>query len=232
MSLYPMTPTRRAVVLAAVLLAPVAALAATGASASSGPAGAAVVAPVVAAAPAPAQAAATTTISPFGVAHVVADRLPDFGITAKPTLFITSRSEVPGIGSLARLEVAGPKGRGMLQVMVDRSSSPVDTGMFGDLGVSMDTTDSNGVQTVVLENDSNCIQSQTVIVYNPATKTVVTVNNATCRSWNGTTNPSSKRLLSTKRAIDLAKSPGLTYDVPPSVNEAGERQFPRPRLTN
>jgi hypothetical protein len=157
------------------------------------------------------------------VAHQVTAALARLGVGGRITV-----AAVPETTRMLEVNIAGEHGPGMFRIEVFddaiyRPDASAAAGLDQDLALMLqpdDTrtgTDDLGRSVRVLPDGrvvkvgqlpDNCIQSEIVEVRRPD-GIKVSIDNATCLAWNGTTNPASGRPLTTEQAVALASDPTI-----------------------
>lgn len=166
--------------------------------------------------------ATTEPIDAAGIAWLVTERLPSFGITGRPSIEVIDDER-----RLVRFVVDTPEGRGMFQVSVDSSDVLRDSGSLKELdgkaGVTLrsDRTRPDGTRVVVLGNDTNCVQTTSVWVEDPGTRTLLTLDASTCLPFAAGRNQAAPAVLTAEQAEALLTTSGVSSYVHPAVNDAG-----------
>jgi len=114
------------------------------------------------------------------------------------------------------------RGFGMVRVGVHSAPPPAPTRCQGG-STCRTLPDKSFVQ--ISDLPDNCIEHQVVFLSRPD-GVGIEILLSSCLSWNGTTNPPSQVVLSVDEAIAIADDPRWGTEMPQSLVEGGQRDFP------
>jgi hypothetical protein len=114
------------------------------------------------------------------------------------------------------------QGPAMIRFSVAKAQSPAEMAC----PAFASCTDVGRDRVELMEIEQNCIQRWTVVLRR-ADGVVISLNLASCLTWNGTANPPAPKALTTDEAVRIAFDPRWGTSLPRDVVEAGQRNFPQ-----
>jgi hypothetical protein len=182
-------------------------------------------------APSPLLTTAPPTTTTSGIAQPAGPKSP----TTLAAMAYRFAQLVPG-GQLTSLYHSDPNNPYALQFRLDRGhgagevqidiapNTPLGTCPIGGGLTCQNETAPGGAPAQVIGNSTNCVETTSVSVDHGG-GLVVTIYEATCLPWNGTTNPPCPPALTSQEAIAIAADPSWGTQMPSSLVAAADAKY-------